>query len=104
LAINYHQKLIYKFILSLIPFLFEKVKNVECSYLMISEQEINILLRSEQANIELSGFPPEIFEKLDQIEIGKEPGQSDWGDDVSMESGEMPAMMMEEDSEMEFSP
>lgn len=69
---------------------------------MISEQEINILLRSEQANIECAGFPSEIFEKLDQIELGKEPGQSDWGDDVSMESGEMPALG--EDSEMEFSP
>jgi hypothetical protein len=36
----------------LIPFLFEKVKNVECSYLMLSEDEINILLRSEQFNIQ----------------------------------------------------
>ena len=36
-SIGYQQKLIYKFIISLIPFLFEKVKNVECSYLMLSE-------------------------------------------------------------------
>ena len=36
-SIGYQQKLIYKFIISLIPFLFEKVKNVECSYLMLSD-------------------------------------------------------------------
>jgi len=27
------QKIVYKFIISLIPFIFEKVKSVECSYL-----------------------------------------------------------------------
>lgn len=32
--------------------MFEKVKNVECSYLMLSDQEVNILLRSEQQNIQ----------------------------------------------------
>jgi hypothetical protein len=74
LAINYHQKLIYKFILSLIPFLFEKVKNVECSYLMMSKQEINVLLRSEQANIETcNSIPKDVFTKLDQIELARGP-------------------------------
>ena len=49
--VAYKQRLIYKFILSLIPFLFEKVKSVECSYLMMSAEEINILIRSEEENL-----------------------------------------------------
>jgi hypothetical protein len=48
---DYKQKLIYKFILSLVPFLFEKVKNVEGSYLMMSESEIDLMFKSEMANI-----------------------------------------------------
>ena len=45
------QKLIYKFVLSLVPFLFEKVKSVECSHLMMSPEEIDLLIRSEQDNV-----------------------------------------------------
>ena len=45
------QKLIYKFVLSLVPFLFEKVKSVECSHLMMSPDEIDLVIRSEQDNI-----------------------------------------------------
>ena len=45
------QKLIYKFVLSLVPFLFEKVKSIECSHLMMSPDEIDLLIRSEQDNI-----------------------------------------------------
>lgn len=41
------QRLIYKFILSLVPFLFEKVKSIECSYLMMSANEIDVFIRSE---------------------------------------------------------
>ena len=45
------QKLIYKFVLSLVPFLFEKVKSIECSHLMMSPDEIDLVIRSEQDNI-----------------------------------------------------
>ena len=70
---------------------------------MISEQEINILLRSEQANME-DYVDKSVFEKLDAFEISKdEPGQSEWGLDAEM-SDDMPALDKQEDSEMEFSP
>ena len=44
------QKFIYKFIISLIPFIFEKVKNIECSYLMLHPNEIELLVESEMRN------------------------------------------------------
>ena len=44
------QKFIYKFIISLIPFIFEKIKNVECSYLMLHHTEIELLVFSELRN------------------------------------------------------
>jgi hypothetical protein len=60
---------------------------------MISEQEINILLRSEQANMENHGISQAIFKKLDAFEIGKdEPGESDWGLDAEMSGDDMPAL------------
>ena len=50
------QRLIYKFILSLIPFLFEKVKSIPCSYLMLSQDELFTLIRSEQQNIIMHAY------------------------------------------------
>lgn len=38
---------LYSFILSLIPFVFEKVRSTEAAYLMMSEDEIKLLLASE---------------------------------------------------------
>lgn len=48
--VHYKQKFIYKFIISLIPFIFEKVKNIECSYLMLHFNEIELLVHSEMKN------------------------------------------------------
>jgi hypothetical protein len=48
--VHYKQKFIYKFIISLIPFIFEKVKNIECSYLMLHCDEIELLVHSEMKN------------------------------------------------------
>lgn len=48
---TFMQKMIYKFILALVPILFDKIKNVEASYLMLSESEIGLLFKSEIANI-----------------------------------------------------
>ena len=50
------QKMIYKFLLALVPILFEKVKNVEGSYLMMSESEIDLMFKSEMANMSKSGI------------------------------------------------
>jgi len=61
---DYKQKLIYKFILSLVPFLFEKVKNVEGSYLMMSESEIDLMFKSEMANISKSVRDPSKYNPL----------------------------------------
>lgn len=48
--VHHKQKFIYKFIISLIPFIFEKVKNIECSYLMLHSDEIELLVHSEIKN------------------------------------------------------
>jgi hypothetical protein len=38
---------LYGFVLSLVPFIFEKVRSIEAAYLMLSEDEIKLLLASE---------------------------------------------------------
>lgn len=46
-AIRHKQMELYGFILSLVPFIFEKVRSIEAAYLMLSEEEIKLLLASE---------------------------------------------------------
>lgn len=70
-GMQYKQSLIYKFLISVVPFVFEKVTNVEASYLMLSEPETELLIQSESLNLRLmlehdSARYEEILEGLEE--------------------------------------
>ena len=68
-AVRTKQMELYSFILSLVPFVFEKVRSTEAAYLMMSEEEIKLLLASELPCILEITTDEEDSELMDALEV-----------------------------------